>query len=102
MENLNAGMVARLRMPVPPYQEQEQIMDMIARESRRIEKAISIVLREIGFLREYRTRLVTDVVTGKLDVRDAARDLLGQADEQAESVPDENEETELIEEEQLA
>ncbi|MBK8118224.1 MAG: hypothetical protein IPK39_02535 [Sulfuritalea sp.] len=28
--------------------------------------------REIKFLREYRTRLVADVVTGKLDVREAA------------------------------
>ena len=31
--------------------------------------------REIGLLREYRPRLVADVVTGKLDVRPAARQL---------------------------
>jgi len=31
--------------------------------------------REIDLLREYRTRLVADVVTGKLDVRDAAAGL---------------------------
>lgn len=28
--------------------------------------------REIDLLREYRTRLIADVVTGKLDVREAA------------------------------
>ena len=34
--------------------------------------AISRLNREIDLLREYRTRLVADVVTGKLDVREAA------------------------------
>ena len=34
--------------------------------------AISRLEREIELLREYRTRLVADVVTGKLDVREAA------------------------------
>ena len=33
------------------------------------------VQRQIHLLREYRTRLIADVVTGKLDVRDAAADL---------------------------
>ena len=31
--------------------------------------------REIGLLNEYRTRLITDVVTGKLDVREATVNL---------------------------
>jgi type I restriction enzyme S subunit len=31
--------------------------------------------REIALLREYRTRLIADVVTGKLDVREAAAQL---------------------------
>ncbi|MBK7780278.1 MAG: hypothetical protein IPJ58_05710 [Ardenticatenia bacterium] len=34
--------------------------------------AITRLTREITLLREYRTRLVADVVTGKLDVREAA------------------------------
>ena len=37
-----------------------------------MEQAISRLEREIELLREYRTRLVADVVTGKLDVREAA------------------------------
>ena len=37
--------------------------------------AINHLEREIELLREYRTRLVADVVTGKLDVRPAARQL---------------------------
>ena len=37
--------------------------------------AISRLEREIELLREYRTRLVADVVTGKLDVREVAAGL---------------------------
>lgn len=37
--------------------------------------------REISLLREYRTRLVSDVVTGKLDVREAAAKLPDEVDE---------------------
>jgi len=37
--------------------------------------AITRTEREIVLLREYRTRLIADVVTGKLDVREAARNL---------------------------
>ena len=47
------------------------------------------VQREIDLLREYRTRLIADVVTGKLDVREAAaelpeEDISGNAEESAE------------------
>ena len=38
-------------------------------------EAISATHRDIGLLREYRTRLIADVVTGKLDVREAAAGL---------------------------
>ena len=41
--------------------------------------AISRLEREIDLLREYRTRLVADVVTGKLDVREAAKRLPDEA-----------------------
>ena len=38
-------------------------------------QAIDRKHREIELLREYRTGLIVDVVTGKLDVRDAAAEL---------------------------
>jgi type I restriction enzyme S subunit len=38
----------------------------------RIQGAVDTLAREINLLQEYRTRLVADVVTGKLDVREAA------------------------------
>ena len=43
--------------------------------------AISAARREIDLLREYRTRLIADVVTGKLDVREAAARLPDEVEE---------------------
>ncbi len=75
MDNLNASMVARLRIPTPPLQEQSMIMNWISYQTRLIESAAFYAKREISLLREYRTRLIADVVTGKLDVREAAAGL---------------------------
>ena len=61
-----------IRVPVPPLGEQQRIMDHLGNDLRGISVAISRLEREIDLLREYRTRLTADVVTGKLDVREAA------------------------------
>ena len=44
--------------------------------------AIARAHRQIELLQEYRTRLIADVVTGKLDVREAAAQLPDEADDQ--------------------
>ena len=49
------------------------------RNCRLYDTTISRLEREIELLREYRTRLVADVVTGKLDVREAAARLPDEA-----------------------
>ncbi len=55
-----------------PLHEQKQIVAHIRQEAELLDRAIHSAEREIAFLREYRTRLTADVVTGKLDVREAA------------------------------
>jgi type I restriction enzyme S subunit len=64
-----------IRLPVPPREEQEKIISGITSETRTLTAAIARLDREIELLREYRTRLTADVVTGKLDVREAAKSL---------------------------
>ena len=54
---------------LPPLSEQEKLLHWIDTECVQVEAAIEAAQREIGLLREYRTRLIADVVTGKLDVR---------------------------------
>ncbi len=57
---------------VPPKEEQRQIVEHLARVLEVPSDAIANAEREIALIREYRTRLVADVVTGKLNVRAAA------------------------------
>ena len=67
---LSVERIENLDIPVPDYFEQKRISDWISAETSTVEAAIARVHREIELIREYRTRLISDVVTGKLDVRD--------------------------------
>lgn len=63
------------RFPFPPVEEQEALVTFLDTGLMRIDRAISGVRRQAELLHEYRTRLIADVVTGKLDVREAAAGL---------------------------
>lgn len=69
---LNLEHVRIFLLPSPPLSEQLRIVEATKRELDSFDRASSRLKREIELLREYRTRLVADVVTGKLDVREAA------------------------------
>ena len=58
-----------------PIKEQQAICRFIQEKTGSINTAISHTEREIALLREFRTRLTADVVTGKLDVCEAAKRL---------------------------
>ncbi len=73
--NLNVERIGGMWLPFPPFPDQLEIVAGIDRDIFPITTAISRFEREIELLREYRTRLVADVVTGKLDVREAAAKL---------------------------
>jgi type I restriction enzyme S subunit len=65
----------KVLVPIPDLSEQKQIVDYLAKATSKLDVTISNITREIGLLTEYRTRLISDVVTGKLDVREAAKNL---------------------------
>ena len=54
---------------LPPRDEQQLIIQFIEEESQLFDEAIIRAQREIELMREYRTRLISDVVTGQVDVR---------------------------------
>ena len=60
---------------IPSVSEQHLIVEYLTAEVSRIRRARAAVQQEIDLLREYRTRLIADIVTGKLDVRAAAAKL---------------------------
>lgn len=59
-------------VPFPPQPEQDLIVRRVDEELQVVEAAINRAYREMDLIREYRTRLIADVVTGKFDVRAAA------------------------------
>ena len=78
--------IGSVRIPLPPISEQRAIVDHIVETTSNIDAAIARARRQIELLQEYRTRLVADVVTGKLDVREAV-----------EQLPEDGDKVELIE-----
>lgn len=70
--HVNISTIRNYSLALPARQEQEAIVLHIKLETKPINTTISRLEREIELLREYRARLVADVVTGKLDVREAA------------------------------
>jgi type I restriction enzyme S subunit len=77
----NTSTLANLTVPVPPLDEQKTILAAVDDEVGPIAIATHTALNEIALLREYRTRLIADVVTGKLDVREVAAQLPEEAEE---------------------
>ena len=67
--------VMTLSLAVPPAWEQKHLSEHLDHETADLEVAIDRASQEIELLNEYRTRLIADVVTGKLDVREVAANL---------------------------
>ena len=66
-----------VRVPTPPIEEQRAIFDYVKSFAKGVEVSVLSAKRQIELIKEYRTRLISDVVTGKLDVREAAAKLPG-------------------------
>lgn len=73
--------IQNLKVPVPPLGDQCAIARLIESETYPIGLAITQAERQNALLREYRTRLIADVVTGKLDVREVAAGLPREVEE---------------------
>lgn len=65
----------RVWFALPPRHEQNAIVRALELETRTLTTAVEAAMREIDLLREYRTRLIADVVKGRVDVREAASQL---------------------------
>ena len=68
----NRTTLGNLPMCLPSADEQTSILEQVNAECRVQDDAITKARRQIDLMNEYRTRLIADVVTGQLDVREAA------------------------------
>ena len=60
-----------LWVAIPPMNEQQAVSQYIDEKTSTIRTTITQASRQIELIEEYRTRLIADVVTGKIDVREA-------------------------------
>ena len=81
-DGLSLDDVRNYQILLPPLDEQIAIVKHIDKAAADTDAAITHARRQIELVEEYRTRLIADVVTGKLDVREAAAQLPYEADEQ--------------------
>ena len=63
------GKVGTILIPIPPIEEQDAIVEYIESKNSKIDKMIEVLTAEIERLSEYKQRLISDVVTGQIDVR---------------------------------
>ena len=68
-QDLRYSNFVKIDLPLIPVEEQKQIAEYIEIETEKIDNALPILQHQIELLREYRTRLISDVVTGQIDVR---------------------------------
>jgi type I restriction enzyme S subunit len=72
---IKASKLPQLRILCPSVFEQNEILEHLCRDLTPINAAMDRTRAEIELLREYRIRMVADVVTGKIDVRAAAAEI---------------------------
>lgn len=60
------------QIPLPPYEEQVEIVQKIAAVQGRIDAEVESLRKQIEKLEELKSVVVSDVVTGKIDVRGIA------------------------------
>lgn len=82
---------AKVPLPQVPIDEQKRIADYIEQETAKIDRAIPVLEKEIELLKEYRTRLISDVVTGQMDVRNVEVPEYTPEEDIAEEAPEEQE-----------
>ena len=80
--HFNVEDIGVLPVLAPPVSEQRAIVRYLDQETAAIDATITRDRRLIELVEEYRTRLIADVVTGKLDVREAAAGLADEGDEE--------------------
>jgi type I restriction enzyme S subunit len=71
--NLKVGEYTAAMFPIPKLEEQDVILHQLMAQVGGIDKAEALVAQDIATMQEYHTRLIADVVTGAVDVREAVK-----------------------------
>jgi type I restriction enzyme S subunit len=80
VDSLRLPMLENFPVLIPTLVEQKEIVEIIQSKTIAIDSSLRIIKLEIELLLEYRTRLIADVVTGKVDIREVAVNIPDEAD----------------------
>lgn len=69
---LASGTLAAVKIPAPPLLEQKYISTYLDHQTSKIDQMIEKINKANVLLLEYRSALITSVVTGKVDIREVA------------------------------
>ncbi len=69
IQNVNGEKYSNFQLPIPLRQEQKQIVNFLDHKTGQIDELVSAEQRKIELLKEYRQSLISEAVTGKIDVR---------------------------------
>ena len=67
-QNINYSKLKQYFIPVPPLEEQKQIIEYIQSRNGKIDVLAEKLQQEIGCIKEYKQRLVADVITGQMKI----------------------------------
>ena len=68
-QGIKASKLGLLKLNLPPLKEQVQIANFLDCKTKQIDELIAAEQRKVELLKEYRQSLISEVVTGKIDVR---------------------------------
>ncbi|MEE4462040.1 restriction endonuclease subunit S, partial [Azotobacter chroococcum] len=69
--NISVPILKSLPVPIPPEQEQKEIVAFLFQETQRLDMLLTKTERSIELLKERRSALITATVTGQIDLREA-------------------------------
>jgi len=70
LASTNKTTIGQFSVLLPSLEEQREILGVLESKTAQVQQAITHTQSQIALVREYHTRLIADVVTGKLDVQD--------------------------------
>lgn len=68
--NISQAIISNFKVIVPPLSEQQAIADFLDAKTAQIDELMGELTKQIDELTEYRQAVITEAVTGKVDVRD--------------------------------
>jgi len=94
---INETILGSIKLAIPStIAEQQKIYNHINEKTRNYDSLIARYVKEIDLIQEYRTRLISDVVTGQIDVRNIeVSDIV--EEERIEDILEEEQEEESLE-----